>query len=429
MMSQARLSAEMKYDLLMHTLQDLQDTLDLNEILDQLLDAIKPLVAYDAAGVFVLSQDLGAGWGAEPTAVIAGVASRGFLERPIEEDAMLALGAGIIGHVIRTGEGLVIPDVRLEPLYVEGRPETLSEIAVPILRRGQPIGALNLERDVPEAFSAADLDVLSFFADAAAITIDKAILHQQLLEKRRVEHQLRIARDVQARLLPAEAPALPGYDLAGVCLPTELIGGDYYDFLPLIWGRLGLVIADVSGKGVPAALIMSAFRAILRSQLDGSADPAQVMMAANRLLPEFTGKADFVTVLLGILDPESGWIAYANCGHNPPLLLRSDGTVERLLCGGLPLGLFADVTYATNAIRLAPGDALVLYTDGVTDWLDERGEPYGMARLGEAVAASGRGTSADMIAAITAGRRDQSGRLGYEDDYTLVVVKRLGLSG
>ena len=213
-----QLTDKMKYQLLLEISQKVRDTLDLDRVMDHLLDTVLTVVNYDAAGIFVLNQDLVHGRHERPKGLIAGIARRGFDDRPPEQDAMLTLGEGIIGHVISSASSLVVPDVRLDPRYVEGRSRTRSEIAVPIVRNNRAIGALNLESDQISAYDQADLEALQFFTDAAAISIEKAMLHQQLLEKELLDKQLELAHDLQWRLFPSEPPSLSGYDIAGVCL-------------------------------------------------------------------------------------------------------------------------------------------------------------------------------------------------------------------
>ena len=419
------LSAEQKYRLLLEISHAIRDTLDLDEILGHLLDSVRTVLGYDAAGIFILNRDREAVPGGPPRPVIAGIAQRGFDPHPIEEDRMLFQGLGIVGHAIRTGESVVAPDVRLDPRYVEGRRSTLSEITVPIQRQGRPIGALDLESDRPCAYGPDDLEVLRFFADAAAISIEKAVLHRQLMERRRVEEQIRTAREVMARLLPEGPPAVPGYDLAGLCIPTFEIGGDYLDYIALPDGCLGLVVGDVSGKGIPAALIMATFRALLRSFAHAGLDPAPLMQAVSHQLHDCTGPETFVTAFYGALDPASGRFIYARAGHNPPLWIGTDGSARHLEEGGGILGSFEETPFEAGAITLAPGDALVLYTDGVVEITDPSEEEFGGRRLAQVVVDSLGGGSQAILDRIVRSTRAFTGAEAYADDFTLMIVRRL----
>lgn len=231
---------------------------------------------------------------------------------------LLREGKGIVRHVIRTGQPIVSPEVRLDPHYIEGRPGTRSEIAVPIMRDHLTTGALNLESDQRAAFDDHTLEVLRFFADAAAIAVEKAMLHGQLLEAQRMDEQLRIAQEVQARLLPAAPPRVPGYALAGLCIPSSPVGGDYFDFIPLPNGDFGLAVADVSGHGIPAALLMSALRALLRTHVRSGASLVRVAKTLNRQIPDSLADAAFVTAFIGVLTSAEGRLSYVYCGHNAP---------------------------------------------------------------------------------------------------------------
>lgn len=423
------LTSEKKYQLLLGIAHAISGTFDPNEILGHLLDVVGSVVAYDAGGIFVVNRsDVVADakplrLGQAPAAIV-GMSARGFDPRPVEDDPMRRLGRGIVGHVIRTGEPVIVADVRSDPRYVEGRRRTRSEIAVPITMGGQAIGALNLESDGVSSFDDTDLEVLRFFADAAAISIEKAVLHRHLLEKRRIEEQLDVARDVQARLLPATSPIVAGFDMAGLCLPTFDIGGDYFDFVPLAEGRLGVVVADVSGKGIGAALIMSAFRAVLRSHAQAAASPDELMRTVNRLLPDSTGAKAFVTAVYGVLEPLSGRFCYANCGHSPPVVLRVDGRAEELTEGGPLLGVFDPVDIRAGEITIGPGDVLVIYTDGVTETATADNEEFGVARLIATVAGARRAAVSTILDNVVQATRRFSEAPDQRDDLTLVVIRR-----
>jgi sigma-B regulation protein RsbU (phosphoserine phosphatase) len=419
----ASLGPETKYRLLLEISRKISRTLELQDLLDQILESVRLAIPYDAGGIFVLHDSVPLAPG--PTAnLIAGVAQVGYDEWPRRENPMLRSGRGIVGHVIRTGETVVAPDVHRDSRYVVGRAATRSELAVPIVSNAQVIGALNLESDRKDAFGEADSEMLQFFAVAAAIAIEKALLHRQVLEKQRIEAQLRIARDVQAGLLPQAAPEVHGYDIAGVNLPTWEIGGDYYDYIPLPDGRLGMVVADVSGKGVPAALIMATFRAALRAELRREGRLVGVVEGINRILLDSTGASRFVTAVYGILDPGRGRFAYVNCGHNPPMLLGSRGGRIALDAGGPALGMVAEAAFASGEVALEPGDTLVLYTDGVVDLTDAQDVQYGLERLEGRLRAVAPMPAGDMILAVVDATRAFAGREGYADDFTLVVVKR-----
>ncbi len=419
-----RLTADAKYRLLREISYKVRDTLDLKAILDHMLDTVGQILPYDAAGIFVLNRDILRTPYHRDRTMIAGIAQRGFDQRPEELDPMLMNGRGIIGAVIQTGESVVVPDVRLDKRYIAGRAATRSEIAVPIIRDRRPVGALNLESDQLNAFDEKDIEVLQFLADAASISIEKSILHTEILEKKRIDDQLQIAAELQARLLPSGPPLVEGYSIAGICTPAYEVGGDYFDYVPLGNGRLGVVVADVSGNGIAAALLMTSFRALIIPAARAGVAPATLMGQMNRLLPEFARKRDFITAFYGILDVADGAFVYSNCGHNLPLLVRADGRIERLTQSGPSLIILPDTHYETGTVTLRPGDLLVLYTDGVVEVFDRQRQEFGNERLEEVAGRSRKQPAGMILQEIVAATRSFSGAEISHDDFTLVVIKR-----
>ena len=419
-----KLTAEQKYQLILDIAHKVRDTLDLDEIMEHLLDTVKMVLEYDAAGIFVLNQDLVHERNRAPREMIAGISRRGFMPGPAEQDEMLMHGQGITGYVIRTGESVVVPDVRLDARYVQGRRETLSEIAVPVILNDRAIGALNIESDRLSAYTTDDVEVLQFFADAAAISIQKAMLHKQLLEQELVRKQLETAREVQSRLLPNHAPNLAGYDIAGICVPAYEIGGDYFDYIPLTHNRLGLAVADVSGHGIPAALVMTAFRALLRTKARSLARPANIASMINRLLPEITADNHFVTALYAILDSSSGNLTYISCGHPPPVLLHANGEAELLEQSNTALGIFQSSHYTDKQVQINAGDTLVIYTDGITELVNDQGEYFGIQELLQIIQENKQLSAGNLVSKIMRAAQDFSKDVGFLDDITLVVVRR-----
>ena len=418
------LTPEAKYEMLRDFSYRIRNTFDLDGILEHLLDTVLTMVRYDAAGIFVLKTDIAGSPYVREEGMIAGIARRGYDARPVSRDPMLALGKGIVGHVIRTGESLVIPDVRKDPRYVAGRTRTVSEIAVPILRDDRPVGALNLESDTVSAFDETDLEVLRVVADAAAIAIEKAILHYQIVENRRIEDQLQIAEEVQKRMLPSAPPVFEGYDIAGLCLPTHEVGGDYFDYVHLGEAKLGIMIADVSGNGIPAALVMTSFRALFLPSARSGMAPSQLMGQIGTLLPEFARRRDFITAFYGILDARSHTFHYSNAGHNPPMLIRTDGTIRRLAEGGPSLGIMPGQGYESGTVEIGAGETMVLFTDGVVEVFDRERQEFGDERLAGTVVRASAWAADVIVKRIAQVTGSFHGSDRFEDDFTVVVVKR-----
>lgn len=419
-----RLTTQVKYRLLKEIAFSTLDTLDLDKILYKLLDTLASIVNYDAAGIFVLIQNMRDSRRMYPGQMIAGIAKRGFASRPRSDDQMLMQGKGIIGHVIKTGESVLVPDVRLDDRYVEGRKQTRSEITVPIMIKGAITGALDLESDRVNFFNQQDLKILRFFAGAAAISLEKAMLHRQILERSKIEKQLKMAKEVQQRLLPRRMPRRRGYDIAGLCVSTFAVGGDYYDYISLGKEKLALVVADVSGDGIPAALIMTSFKALLHAYARSESDPAEVMKSLNRQLEKFLGKQDFITACYGVLDFSRHRFSYVNCGHPPPLLLVRDRSVRELKKGDPSLNTLQKGRYTAREITLEENDQLILYTDGVTEIFNRNNEEFGIERLKETIRKSGHRPPRVMIQEIRKVTCQFSGEEHYLDDFTLLIIKR-----
>jgi sigma-B regulation protein RsbU (phosphoserine phosphatase) len=416
--------ADLKLRLLQDIIRAVSASFDLDEVLDRLLNTVGSVIPYDAAGIFVLSKAITPVRAPIASHVIAGVAQHGFPDRPWKDDPMLKSGKGIVGDVIRTGTTAIVPDVRRDPRYVEGRAGTLSEIAVPIAVGGKAIGALNLESDRLDTFTGSDAEILEFISSAASIAIERALLNQEILEKRRIENQLEVAREVQASLLPKSPPEIPGFETVAVNIPSIHVSGDYYDYIPLSGGRIGIVVADVAGKGVPAALTMASFCAALRTQLRHDPDLPGAVTAVNAFLVDTLGAAEYVTAFGASLNPEDGHLAYVNCGHNRPLLIRADGPAVELDVGGIILGHDADTEYRAGEARLSRGDLLALYTDGVVEAMDATGEQFGVERLDSLLQAGRARPVEDTAREIIQAARTFTGSEHFDDDVTLLLLRR-----
>lgn len=400
-------------------------SLDLQEILNQVMDTLDSLIPYDAAGIFVVDCDESSrNFEIDEPCVFQAEAVRGYDISELTE-LHLKLGEGIIGHVALTREPVISPDVRIEPRYINARERTRSEMVAPIISNDEVIGVFDLESDELNAYSADDLEVLMLLASQVAIIIDKVMLHEQLIEKKRLEGQLEVARQVQLQLLPASDPELPGYEISAYNFPTEEVSGDYYDWVRIYDDQIGIVIADVAGKGVPAALLMAFLRASLRAATHVGYSTQISMAKVNYLLWESIERNQFVTAFYGILDATNRTLAYANAGHNPPLLLAADGSALFIEEGELPLGMFEDTRYHEHYLTIEPGQLLVLYTDGVTEALNPQEEEFGRDRLVRSVRAARHLGAREMIDVIQRDVAEWTDGRGAHDDVTFFVIKAL----
>ncbi|HEY6195191.1 MAG TPA: GAF domain-containing SpoIIE family protein phosphatase [Candidatus Eisenbacteria bacterium] len=388
---------------------------ELEDVVAAILVSLRQVVDYDAAAIYLVTRN---------TATLEMVSAQGYPEGS-ESAFDLQIGQGIVGWVAKSGQSVIVPDVRKDSRYVAARHTTRSEIATPMMFEGRVTGVFNLESDHLDVYHDGHLELLAAFAVQAAMAVERARTARERVEARRLEKELAIARDIQRSFLPASAPRVPGFDLAGTSISHAQVGGDYYDFIAVSDTRLGLAIADVSGKGIPAALLMAGFRMSLLAEIRNEYAIRAVMRKVNHLLHESTERDRFVTAFYGVLDWRNGVLIFSNAGHNPPLLLRADGTTEELSDGGVALGVLEDTQYEERPLALADGDVVVLYTDGVSEAEDEHGEQFGPARIERLVRSHPEHNARELTQDIVAAVLDWAGEGGLGDDLTLLVMRKL----
>jgi sigma-B regulation protein RsbU (phosphoserine phosphatase) len=272
-------------------------------------------------------------------------------------------------------------------------------------------------------FPESDGRTLGLFANQAAIALENARLHREALEKERLEREIQLAADIQQRLLPKSYPDVEGFELAGWSRPARHVGGDYYNLLARPSGRLAVVVADVSGKGMPAALMVSTAHSALNLLLDRADIGPDLVERLNRHILDASAPNKFITLLLAEIDPPSGGVHYVNAGHNPALLVRSGGEVEELVPGGLPLGMFAG-SYRDGRADLHPGDLLCLYSDGITECEEPGGEEFGPGRLAELLRQGCDLPLSDLVSSIDGATLEFAEGADQADDQTLVLLRR-----
>src|SRR5438874_12639099 len=425
--SVAGLSVVDKLRMLLDITKTISRSLDLQEVLNLVMDTLDSVIPYDAAGIYLVkcSRPFNE-WNGSPdeTCVFHTEAVRGYDLADLEE-LRLKIGEGLIGHVALRGKPFVSPDVRNEPRYIDARAGTRSEMVAPIISNNEVIGVFDLESDELNAYAKDDLEVLGLLASQVAIIIEKVMLHDQLIEKQRLETQLEVARQVQLELLPARDPQLEGFDISAYNFPTEEVSGDYYDWVRIYDDQIGVVIADVAGKGMPAALLMAFLRASLRAATHIGYAPHISMSKVNYLLWESIERNQFVTAFYGILDATNRTLSYSNAGHCPALLMKADGTERFEERGGVPLGMFRDSRYYEYFETIEPGEVFVLYTEGVTEAMNSSDEEYGRDRLVAAVRACRELPAREMIDFIHRDLTVWTDGRGAHDDVTFFIIKAL----
>ncbi|MFZ0807125.1 MAG: GAF domain-containing SpoIIE family protein phosphatase [Candidatus Sulfotelmatobacter sp.] len=330
----------------------------------------------------------------------------------------LKIGKGMVGYAASTGQMHYAPDVRQDPYYISCEESTLSEVAIPLHVEGQLVGVFTASHTKLDAFSACQLRLLQALCSDVAVAVHNARRFQQEQKQREeMTREAREARLIQQALLPKASPSVAGFDVSGLSIPVGAVGGDWYDFIPMDKGRWGLVLADVSGKGTAAALLMSATRGILRSLAEAACSPGEVLTKLNRLLVEDFPAGRFVTMIYGVLDPAKRTLTFANAGHLRPLLITGTSArfvdVER----GIPLGLGSG-DFSEVEVNLPPGSRLVFYSDGITEAENPADEEYGLARLQEHF--SRPDASAESLLADV---RTFANGAGLRDDASVILVK------
>lgn len=394
----------------------------LDDLLNLILGKLVTTIGAERGTLYLVDEERGELW------------SRVLLQDagPLSE-IRLRIGEGIAGHVAATGAVLNIPDAYADPRFnsqfdkVSGF-HTRTILTAPMFNPQQKvIGVVQLLNKRDGAFTFRDERLLAAMAAQAAISIENARLYQQEIQQQLISRELETAHSIQASFLPDRIPALAGWDIGALWCPIRSVAGDFYDFYALADGRLGLVIADVSGKGIPAALFMALSVTVLRYGMSINLSPDEVLRHANEMIISEQRSRMFATAFVGYLAPASSEMLFACGGHNPPLWYRAaTGAVEYVTAQGVAVGIFKEAEFALDRLRLEPGDIFVLYTDGITEVLNSAEEEFGEDRLEALIRQHTALPAQDLADLILETISDFSAEQELADDATLVVIKRTG---
>ena len=413
------LSTENKLRMLLEITKTISRSLDLDEVLNLVMDTLDSLLPYSAAGIYLIEPDSANAYAFKSRAI------RGYDISFELIEPRLKLGEGILGEVAQTGQPIISPDVSKDPRYFKARGKTRSEIAAPIISNDKVIGVFDLESDELNTYGPNELSLLQMLTSQVAIIIEKAELHEQLVEQKRIQAQLEIARQVQLELLPDRDPTLTNFDASAYVFPTEEVSGDYYDWVRIFDDQIGIVVADAVGKGIPAALLMSFLRASLRAGVLLGYAPHIALANVSDLLWDSIEDHQFITAIYGILDETNRTFVFANAGHNPPLLIKPTGEYRFVEYGDTPLGMFQNAHFHQHFIRFDPGQVLVIYTDGLIEATNESGEEFGVTRFAECVLDGIDLPAKKLIDHVRKRVADFTERKFLDDDGTLFVIKAL----
>lgn len=344
-----------------------------------------------------------------------------------EEHAALSPGKKILTWIREHQEPLFINDLQEHPSFYnsEWNESIDSVLAVPLLVRSRLFGVLTIYNKKDEnGFTDEDHRLLSIIASQTAQVIENAQLQEKQKNLQEIRKDINVAAKIQKQLLPNKSPDIVAYDVSGKTYPAQTIGGDFYDFIQLGDHKWVITLGDVSGKGLPASLLMSNIQAHLRGKIPCTFSPGKLLQSANDHLFEHSEINKFATLFIGVLDTHTNTISYSNGGHEFPFLIKSENNFRRLKTGGIPIGMIKNQEYKEETLKLDPGDKLVAYTDGVTDSRDNKNKWFGEEQLQKVISDNQHKQGKDLLECIFKASADHSGSGHQFDDRSAIVVDR-----
>ncbi|MCK4561131.1 MAG: SpoIIE family protein phosphatase [Calditrichia bacterium] len=391
--------------------QKLLTSLNTEEILEFLLDALAEVIPFDAGVIFLFDPE---------TKKLFKKASKGYEEGI---DFTLKIGQGACGRVAETRRISLIKNVESADHYYPIRPQTRSQVSIPLERQNELMGVLSLESDEVGYFTFHSIELLNLFANQAVIALYNAKQYEISLTKTHLEHELINAAKVQKVLLPQRSPFFENLRISFSHIPSKLVSGDLFDLAGIDDKTLGLVVGDVSGKGAGAAIMMSLVLAGFRAYKKSRLAVCEVVARLNNLLEESVSDGRFATLFYALILTKKNQITFTNAGHNPPFLFRSNGDIEELSGGGIVLGYLANQNYIQKTIPFNRGDILLTYTDGITEALNIEGEEFGEERLKQVVKENTDLNCLELKDKILEKVDNHTKSDLISDDRTMVIVK------
>ena len=340
-------------------------------------------------------------------------------------------GEGVLGAALVELKPRLYSEAELaQAVTVESPLTAHSAMVAPLMYRRKALGVLALANGpMSTPFSEKDLNVFKTIAEQSAFALYNEMVYLEAGEKKRLDHDLEIAREIQAILLPSTSPNFPGYELSGLNVPARQVSGDYFDYIQVDDQRLGVAIADVSGKGVPASLIMAMCRSVIRSEAIGKISASEVLRRVNQQLYPDIKEDMFISMAYMILDKENNRVTLARAGHDAPLLFRKKNkTVDKLTPKGMALGIDSGEVFnrvcADFQFDLEPDDCVLLYTDGATEALDRQGAEYGLPRLMDVLQDSASSGANGIVKRVTEDVKSFVGNYPQHDDITLIAIRK-----
>lgn len=399
--------------------QTFNSSLDLAEVLNRVMDEIIAILHAERGFIMLLEAD-----GSQTFR-----AARGLDQQTIDKPQS-QISQSVVQKVSQEGQPILTSDAQSDSRFNMRESIMLlglrSVLCVPLKIKDKVMGVIYADnRFEAGIFTQADLELLSAITSIAAIAIENARLYNLAVEKGRLLHELKMAREIQTSFLPDTCPQVTGWEFSARWEPAREVAGDYYDFIPLDPDHLGLVIADVTDKGAAAAMFMVFTNSIVRASVHPSQLPVQSIMNANRLICDKSTNAMFVSLVYILLDTASGQVICVNAGHNPPIYYNhAKDSLQRLYPTGMVLGIDAEAAFQQHNLQLDPGDFLFLYTDGLIDAINEQEKDFGMERVEQVVFQHRNEPASEIIAQLELALFQHSGATTPVDDVTLLMAKR-----
>jgi len=395
----------------------LNSTLDLNQLLNVILDTSLSSVNGDRGTLYLIDEKKNELWSK-------------VLDGSRNVTITLPVGKGIAGFVAQTGDTVNISDAQSDPRFnpeVDRRTGyvTRTILCMPLRnKQGKILGVFQLLNKKDGKFTPSDEAFIESLSIHAAIAIENARLYEQEQQKIALDKEMSAAADVQRSLFPKNLPEIPGYALYAHNIPASQVSGDMFDVISLNDGRTVFTLGDVSGKGLPAAILMANMQSVMRDLPHQNPSPEYCASRLNRMIYRSSGFDKFITVFIGLLDPAANTLTYANAGHDYPFLFRSDGSHSRLESTGIPIGMLGESSYTQHQLDMNPGDMLFVFSDGVTDAASASGDMYGEERMQALVAANMSRSPAEVVQILEAELLAFIGSTPQFDDMTILVLKR-----
>ena len=411
-----------RFALLYQLSQTFNSSLDLTEVLDLVIDEVVKALKAERGFITLWNQN----------GELEFRSARGLHKTTIDQPEF-EISRGVVEEVAKYGKGICISDAQVDVRFRK-RPSVLdlnlrSILCVPLKLKEKILGVIYIDnRMIAGIFTEKELELMSAIASTAVIAVENARLYEVAVEKGRMERELQMAYRVQSSLIPREMPQIPGWEFAACWQPARVVSGDFYDLIPDSKGGLNFIIADVTDKGMPAALFMALTRTVVRANCETVECLAEGITRTNQLICTDTALAMPVTLFAGKVNLKTGQLIYVNAGQNPPIVYRAEeGKFLNLTRTGMLLGLEENAEFQQKIIYLKPGDLLICYTDGVLDAVDDQWEAFEMERFQAVLHNNTSASAKKLLAAIEKAVCEFIGDVLPYDDLTVLIIKRVGV--